>query len=701
MGNREYRYFCALGALAIGLASVPVQALAQNGQSDTAENARSDGTDTIMVTAQKREQRLQDVPMAISALTGEALKTIGATNFEDFARTVPGLDFSNLGAGQNRITIRGVSTFSGVSVVGIYLDESPVASPVNFAQPSLALYDLSRVEVLRGPQGTLYGENSLGGTLRYITNDPDTTRVSAAIDGVLSDTHGGGTNYDASAVVNLPIITDKLALRVVAGNRYESGYIDNVTLGTKDVNDVKTSMIRGKLLFTPTEELSIKLSALYQDINQGGPSVESLDMPAKSFKQKNEAPEYFKDRFKQFSGVIDYDFGGVTLQSATAYFRRDTDQASVTRGNRATNPNATSSISYTDNAYKSFSQEVRLASDDSGPLHWILGGYYKSFQLDSLTNTFRVNPQSTPVEVVPRDQDFRQIAAFGEVEYEFVPRLSATVGLRWFRETDKEHDVAANLYRVKADGVIPRFVLSYKTDVGTVYGSVSKGFRSPGVNRFPIPGVDVTFSPDTTWNYEIGTKLGLFDRQLSLNLAAYWIDWKNLQTFVARPDLGPSVFFVQNAATARVRGVEWDIAYNPNWAQGFSIGSAGNYTDPVFTSDTPYEGKKGNTLPKIPNWKYSFFAQYSMPVGDGLTGRIRADYEHTGQFPELGDNILKSGKYTLVNVRAGLDAQGWNAELFVDNLTNKAAALFQRLPTEYGVYRNRPRTIGIRLGYHY
>ncbi|HEY0342525.1 MAG TPA: TonB-dependent receptor, partial [Steroidobacteraceae bacterium] len=214
----------------------------------------------VTVTAQKRTQNIQDVPMSISALDGAALDAIGAKNFEDFAREIPGLAFANLGPGQNRFTIRGVSTFSGTSVVGIYLDDSPIASTINYSQPSLALYDVERVEVLKGPQGTLYGEGSLGGTLRYITADPDPTKFAAKSEATVSNTEKGGTNYDIEAAVNLPLIDNELAVRLVALHQYDSGYIDNIPLHDNNFNDVTTDAFRAKVLWKATDALSIQLT---------------------------------------------------------------------------------------------------------------------------------------------------------------------------------------------------------------------------------------------------------------------------------------------------------------------------------------------------------------------------------------------------------------------------------------------------------
>ena len=228
------------------------------------------GVDEIVVTATKREESLQSVPIAITAITAESLQNLGAVNFEDFARTVPGLDLANLGAGQNRVTIRGISTFSGVSVIGIYLDDSPIASPINYTQPSLSLYDLERIEVLRGPQGTLYGEGSLGGTIRYITHGVDLDHFDANFDSSVSGTDHGGTNYNVAGMVNVPLIDNVLGLRAEGQHREDSGYIHDPVLGENQFNPLRTDEARLKVEFKANEDLTVRWSGMYQRLLQGG-----------------------------------------------------------------------------------------------------------------------------------------------------------------------------------------------------------------------------------------------------------------------------------------------------------------------------------------------------------------------------------------------------------------------------------------------
>jgi iron complex outermembrane recepter protein len=646
----------------------------------------------IVVTAQKREQAIADIPFSVSALDGGTLNAMGAARFEDFARSLPGLAFTLLGPGQSRFTIRGVSTFSGVSVVGLYIDESPIASTINYTQPSFTLYDLDRVELLRGPQGTLYGEGSLGGTLRYITARPDVDNFIAKAETRVSQTEKGGTNYHVNGAVNVPIQPGSLALRLTGSYLDDAGFIDNLPLGLKDWNDTQTSAARAKLLWQPTERLSFELGGLYQKIDHGGPAVESFDRPPNSLENNDTAEQFYEDTVEQVALTAHYRFDAAELTSATAYIERSLDQGSQARG-----PTGTGVPRYTlfDADFSVLTQEFRLASTNSGALQWIAGAFYKSYEVDELRSNFSVSPGGAPIGAPNlRQSEFDQVALFGEVEYAITPRLSGTIGLRWFSEDQEAINNVGQKFEVDAEKTIGRAALRFNaTDTTMFYTSFSQGFRSGGVNLFAIPGVDNTFEPDETNNYEIGTKLLLADGRVSLDVALYRIDWKDMQTFVARPDLGPFVFFVQNDSEAEVEGAELEVRWA--LARDIEFGATGSYTDARYTKDAPFEGPAGNRLPKVPEYTASAYLTGSRALSADWTAYGRVDFQYVGTFPELGNNIDESGNYSLVNVRAGLNRGPWQFELFVDNVNDTRADLFQRRTTEFGMYRNQPRTYGL------
>jgi iron complex outermembrane recepter protein len=688
------RLKCAMGflscAAAFGLA-VGADGIAAAADGDLGE---------IIVTATKRDESLQNVPIAITALTSEALQNLGAVNFEDFARTVPGLDMANLGAGQNRVTIRGISTFSGVSVIGVYLDDSPIASPVNYTQPSLSLYDLERIEVLRGPQGTLYGEGSLGGTIRYITHAADLDKVDANIDSTVSGTAHGGTNYSVGAMLNAPLIDGVLAVRGELQHREESGYIDNVPLGLNDFNGSHTDEARLKATLKATDDLTIRASGMYQRIEQGGPNVESLDAPVGSYENFDTAPASYTDALYQTGITAEYRTAWANIQSSTSYFSRATHQDIQSRAVELYDDEVPFPFySFIDNTYRTATEELRASSVLAGPFKWVGGFYYKHQDVIQNENDYDTTGAGAFIDNIYQNQTFRQEALFGELTYSLTPAFSATLGLRWFDEHQKAVTEAGQVFNVDADKVIPKFLLQYQfTSDRMVYASVTEGFRSGGVNLYDVPGVNNTYKPDTTWNYEVGSKLGFLDHRLIIDASVYYIAWRDLQTFVARPDVGPYAYFVENVSAALSKGIELEVTYAPPVLPGLTLGFSGNVTDARYTEDAPFEGPAGNRLPQVPANKWSVFTQYSAPLTGTVDGFARTDVEHTGTFYNDGSNTLSSGGYTLVNVRAGVDiGKHWRVDAFANNVTNAVADLYKYYDSYYGVFRNRPRTVGVEL----
>lgn len=654
----------------------------------------------VVVTAQKRAQNVQNIPMSVSVLDASQLDSMGAKNFEDFARDIPGLELANLGAGQNRIVIRGVSTFSGTSVVGIYLDDSPIDSAINYSQPSLALYDVERVEVLKGPQGTLYGEDSLGGTIRYITADPDPSKVAAKTEATVSNTEKGGTNYDFEGMVNLPVIADTAAVRLVAVHEYGSGYIDNIPLHNSNFNDITTDAFRAKTLWKATENLAIELTGFYQKIAQGGPNIESFDAPLGSLENFDTAPESYADKLSQGALKITYDLPFATLTSATSYFARQVAQDSQDRGTAFNPPFPFYAIEALN--FHTFTEETRLVSNGNGPFNWLAGVYYNDNHTTAGYNYYNTTPSGRHLSSSIQNNQFKQYAVYGQTEYAFTSNLFGTLGLRWFKENNYALTAAGRQFSVQADGAIPRFALRYVLNPqAMVYTSISEGFRSGGVNLYSIPGVNNTYAPDKTWNYELGTKLTDAARRLSADISVYYIDWRDLQTFVFRPDVGPFAFFVENVSAARVDGAELQLDWRPELVPGLALGGSTSYANARYTKNAPFEGPAGNQLPQVPHWTGSAYAEYGFPLTAALQGYARADYQYYGTFYTLGNNRVTGGNYTLGNLRLGVDGGKWSLEIFADNLWDTRANLYSQSSAAFGIYRNRPRTVGLTARWHY
>ncbi len=554
--------------------------------------------------------------------------------------------------------------------------------------------------MLRGPQGTLYGEGSLGGTIRYLTKPAELDRTDANVDTVLSNTDHGGTNYSVGAMFNVPVVDGLLALRGEVQHREDSGYIDYVRLGLNDDNKSRTDEARLKSTLKLSDDFTIHTSIMYQNIEQGGPNVESLDAPPGSLENFDTAPSSYRDTFYQASVTVDGKFNWADVQSATSYFHRDTQQDIQSRAVELYDEEVPFPFySFIDNSYKVFTEELRATSLGDGPFKWVGGLYFKDQNVIQDENDYDTNGAGAPEGTTYQNQTFKQGAVFGELTYAVTSALSATVGLRWFDEHQRAVTEAGEVFNVDANKVIPKFVLQYTfTADRMVYGSVTEGFRSGGVNLYDVPGVNTTYKPDTTWNYELGTKLGFLDHHLTIDAAIYYIAWHDLQTFVARPDVSPYAYFVENVSAHAGKGAELEVAYALPALPGLTVGFNGNLTDARYTEDAPFEGPAGNRLPQVPANEWNTFAQYSAPVRGSVEGFARVDFEHTGSFYNDGSNALSSGGYGLLNLRAGATlGSHWRVNAFVDNAANTVANLYKYYDSYYGVFRNRPRTIGIEM----
>ena len=488
-------------------------------------------TADIVVTAERRQSTVQSTPLSITALTGEDLARRGISNIADLSRAVPGIAIRYAGPGQTEVAIRGLSSTGGASpTVGFYLDDTPLTAPAEATNGKVvidpALYDLARVEVLRGPQGTLYGSGSEGGTVRLITTEPKLDQFSGTVDVDGSGTLGGSANGAVNAAVNVPLASDVAALRVVATYKHNSGWIDRIVedpfpLGTnngcqpttfygcargdvadghivkvhKNVNDEQLWGGRVELLLRPTPNLKVLTTVLYQKINQGGANTFDSppgSNPIEAHYQPADIKEPFEDRFTLISNVLSYNMGFADVSASTSYWTRresQTQDASELYQNLFSLPNflTATSQSLTESApSQQFSEEIRLASRNKGRLKWIVGAFYSKFSstlaVDGATPELSfesaggsaANPNGvTYTADVP--YHIRQVAVFGEASYQITPSFEATVGLRHFNFANSLNYTLTGIFGptgntvpdtgrvVSTDsGVTPKFNVSYK-----------------------------------------------------------------------------------------------------------------------------------------------------------------------------------------------------------------------------------------------
>lgn len=700
-------------ALAATASLLPLSAHAQ----DTTQS------DEIVVTAQKREELLRDVPQSITAVTGETLERLQANDFNDYAGHVPGLSVTGGQPGNSRVTLRGLNTGGVASTVGIYVDETPFGSStslVNAAALALDLdpFDVQRIEVLRGPQGTLYGANTLGGIIKFVTTAPDPSGFFGRASGAYETTEGGEASWSTRAMVNVPL-GDRAALRVSGLRRSEGGFIDDPSRNVEDVNGVETTGWRAALLFNASDNLSVRLSAQTQDIESDATDsvayYQTLRPVAGDTDQFSPFAVSSDVTYRIYNGTVDWDLGWASLISSTSY--SELEQHHLEDGTLAF---GTPSYLVEDIPQDKFTQEVRLASNGDGPLEWLVGAFYtqENGLLDQ--EVFLGVPPGTTSDITATiDSEYTERAVFGGITYHFSPQFDVAVGARY---AENEQDMVqggtgvSNGTESSSDDAItysvaPRFRLNDNT---MLYARVSTGYRPGGPNILGIPSViPATFDPDETTNYEVGVKTDLIDGLLSLDAAAYHIDWSDIQLLV----FDGAVSGNANGGGAESEGVEWSLAFTPSDA--LTIAWTGAYTNAQLTDDTDpivVGGLAGDPLPYAPEWANTVDVNYEWPVFGDATANLGGAWRTVGTqstaFPGVGGFLngaqqIELPGYTIIDLRAGIDFDTFSIALFAKNLTDRRAitqfgGFGETLPDVTGRPNGaavlvRPRTFGVSL----
>ena len=725
-----------------------------------------DKLDTVVITAEKRVSTVQKTPVSITVMSGAELQARGITDFRSAAQEIPGISFKSSGPGQTEYEMRGLTSTGGESpTVGFYLDDVALTPPAMAQNGKVvidpSLFDLARVEVLRGPQGTLYGAGSMGGTIRLITNAPKTSTFEGAVEGIVSSTQGGGISHTENAMLNVPLATDVAALRVVLTDKYIGGWIDRdvvspfplevnnstqrgdvasapITKQVKDSNWERLQGARASLLLEPTDRLSITGSVLYQRITQGAPNTIDVPPGNEAHYQPFDVAEPFADKYTLSSITAKYEFEGAQLVSTTAHWQRTQGQTQDISeamqdyiggffGPAASFPFSTAagglgpgSISEDDSTHQT-SEELRLVSTGNGPFQWLVGGYYSTFSAtshvysyyDGFTALFGTNNLADN----HRQLSMKQTALFGEASYLFMPQLKGTLGLRRFSYSS---DSATSVSGVSANGtsdtlfgsasntgITPKFNLAYTPDENlTVYTTAAKGFRPGGPNSpipLPCPTAPTQFGPDNVWSYELGEKARMMDSRLTFNSALFYQDWNGVQQQVAP---GCGFKYTTNAGKAKAYGAEMEIAFVA--APGLILTQNAAYTHATNSTTVPEAGVvAGQRLLDVPQFTANTSVTYRQPWRGDMSWVLRATNSYIGSMQDLtyARNTLPS--YDLVDARLGLEASKWSGYLFIDNLTNKKAllsdtgALSANVQTFNRVTTNAPRTIGVDLNYRF
>lgn len=726
----------SLVTLASLLGATAITARAQQVSSDTGRGM----IEEITVTATKRgEQRLQDVPATIQAFGGGDIEDLLATEFSDLAGFIPGLQFQDLGPGDKEYIIRGINS-GGAATVGVYYDEAVITArnkqDGGGRQADIELHDLARVEVLKGPQGTLYGASSMSGTLRFIPNAPDPSAIDFNAGSQLSETEEGGTNYKLDAMINLPIVADKLALRVVGWTTDESGYVDNVRLDQKNINSNNVDGVRAALRFLPTDTLDFTVSALVQDRDVGGSSrfspvqqdifldnLVAFDFPTPALgdlTNQGFTVDDWDEKIEIYGFKGEYDAGWGSFFATTNYFERKVDFRFDSTPILLFFGVPTPAVTFQPQKRQLWSNEIRFASNFDSPVNFVVGGFSSFEKKEFEVQVLATNELGRPSGAfdVTRDflldgppgaaifgrfvnDDIDELAAFGEVTWEVTDRLTILGGIRYydfdFTSVGKEtkpffgFDDGTREIDIKTGGNTTQFKANASwrvSDDHLVYFTASEGFRIGGTNDAAINPFNVTvpegFDPDSLWNYELGWKGALLDNRIQFNIAGYLIFWSDVQV----EGIDPSGAFplITNAGKARIDGVEFDVTLRPT--PGLELAFGGSVQDARITEDQPLSdpnsssfdpnaGLKGDPLPNVPDFQGFASAQYTYPLTQELDGLVRLDATYRGdtQNQLRGDSPFNVDldNYALLNLKIGLSSEHWDLMLFARNLTDKRA----------------------------
>lgn len=739
-------------------------------QAAVATNSSAEPVEEVVVTASKRNQALKDFSGSVTIIKGDALNP-NAT-ISDIADQVPGLTVTNNGPrNPAAIIIRGLRTdqmgsndFAGDGgTVATYVDNIPLQG--FFVPPAIGLKDLQQVEVLRGPQGTLYGNASVGGLIRYVTAKPDLTENTVAINTAVSQTaESKDLNYDTDLVVNAPLIDNTLGVRLLLSKQNNAGFIDNESvssvkkdsvnsdyyktyIGKKDdTNSDQTNQARISVLWKPTDEFSLAGSYSYQKINADDRQASNEQVTHDKYTASNYYLQPMEGKLKLSSLDADYNFGWATLTASVSRYDYksksigdQTDFLATVYGDYYTSYDQFSAFTFGDVGVVKNSGELRLVSPNGQPLRWLVGAFISSDDLDVTSADIVPGFEAFSGEKRPHDLDYlatqaetlHEQSVYTEVAYDLIPEWEVAVGARHFRYKDKL-DACNLVFPASAEyqggnypldcsgadddqsGNLGKFSTKYKISQDqNIYFTVAEGFRRGGANFLPIEIThNRTYKPDTVVNYELGTHSDFLDGKLQLNASLFYMDWKKIQVTATAED---GYTFTANAGKARTKGIELETVaqFNQAWSARLSYAfTDAKLSESVTIFSNEYdivEAHAGDRLTGAPKQQWNLGINYQQAIKTAtLTAGINYAYAsdiNTALNEGFADYAHLSG-YSTVNAQANVSLRNWRVGLFVNNAGNTYAVTGARTKTFYGEhgqfdYITRPRTVGLKLGYQF
>jgi outer membrane receptor protein involved in Fe transport len=710
-------------------------------RSEAAGGASVAGLQEIVVTATRRKESVQSVPFQVTAMTARDLTRIDAHNLGGFAAYVPGL-ITDSGAAPGLIAIRGVTMGTGgqlSSAIGLYLDGVPLGASTSFGLGyqsfNIDTFDLERVEVLNGPQGTLYGANSLGGAIKYVAAAPDPHALHGTAETEISHTEHGGTNYGLRGMLNLPFGGGFGALRIDGIDNYDSGYMTDPVYHRNNQGATRNEGGRVQLLLAPTRRLDVRLSVFYQRDGSVG-----LDTAFRNFVTHRPTIGTYDQAYPLeqpavsslmlYSAQINWRAPWFTLTSITGdqadhgYSLSDESlvyDALLASFGAASDP---FQLPVDTNTHRT-TQEVRLVSRQEGRLRWILGGYYDHESTNEIVDLFdRANAGGTFFGLVPFNADlpssYREVAGYADATISLTGRLSLGLGVRYSTQHQSYQETTFGLFATGSNAVYDSPVAVTNQSVTTysinpkyqltpdvmLYVRAASGFRPGGPNFVLFSGLhNPSFAPDKLWNYELGEKSSLFDRRVQFDFDVYDIEWHRIQLVVNNGGVNQ----LENGNNARVQGAE--MSFRARLTQRLTLDGSAAYTHAWLTGAVPVLeiGYSGARLPMSPRFNFALLGTYRFKLAAGHPAALTVSDRWLGQRTE-GFGTSASARYSLpsfntVDFDLALDlTHALSADLYLKNAFDTAGQVdATTLANEYDpaaptpVIISQPRTVGIVL----
>jgi outer membrane receptor protein involved in Fe transport len=697
-------------------------------------NLSTGAIEEVTVTAQKRSERLQDVPVPVTAIAAAALVESNELRLQDYSSSVPGLNVVSSGHGDANLSIRGITTGSGSNpTVGVTVDDVPFGSSTALAgsrtsAPDLDPSDLQRIEVLRGPQGTLYGASSIGGLLKFVTVDPSTTELTGRLQGDLGAVHNGeGVGYALRAAVNVPI-NDSVAIRASGFTRRDPGYIDNPVSGVNGVNDIRVSGGHLSASWHLSANWSVKLSALVQTTRADGTSDVSLDPGLGELQQAHPAGtgSYHHDS-SVYSAIVTGSVAAVNVTSISAFgvdrYSAVSDLTPIYGYVSEGVYGVTANALLQNNRTNKFSQELRFGSAIGQAADWLFGVFYTHER--SPTHDVDVALDSSGASAGflyddPYPTTYAEYAAFGDLTVHATDRLDIQIGGRGSQNRQSYEETISGPFddfnglpspavnpsvHTKDNAFTFLATPSFKfTQDLMVYGRIASGYRPGGPNPTCILfAAPCEYQPDKTINYEIGTKAQTTDHRYSVDASLYYIDWKDIQLQVSNPASG--AIYYTNASRAKSQGLELSVQARP--IGGLTAAAWIAFNDAKLSADLPpnsaASGFSGDRLPYSSRFSGNLSLEDVVAVSSNVSGFAGGSLSYLsnrrGDFSASADQTrLYLPGYGQMNLHAGVRWNAWTTNVFLNNVADRRGVLFtSRVGATTPVTLIQPRTVGLSL----